>query len=183
MNSAITWPNFFFNIGCSLLASLFFLFIILLFFKPKLKICPFLCKSKVDFDDETESYLFKIVNYSFFSAYDIKVELSLLRRYPVPPSGMMNIRFIPLKVKLNHISNIPPFRPGWLRRSADHAIRLRTGEDITRFLKDEFCSIELRIALRHGLTGLSRVIKYEYSHITQLKEGNFTYGSKFAVLN
>jgi hypothetical protein len=177
------WPNFFFNVGCSLLASLVFLFLILFLFKPKLRICPFLCKSRLGFDGDQEYCLFKIVNYSFFSAYDVKAELSLLRKYPVPPSGMMNVRYMPLEMALNKISHIPPFRPAWWRKSADHAVRLRTKENLMRFLEDDYCSIELRVSLRHGLTGLSRVVRYEYSHISQLKMGNFTYGSKFGVLN
>ena len=182
-NSTITWANFFFNAGCSLIASIFFLFVVLILFKPKLKICPFICKSKLEFDGDEEFCLFKIVNRSFFSAYDVKAELSLLRKYPVPPSGMMNVRYVPLEMALSKISHIPPFRPRWWRKSADHAIRLRTIENLTEYLEDNHCSIELRISLRHGLTGLSRVVRYEYSHISELKIGNFTYGSKFAVLN
>ncbi len=181
--SGVTWQLFFFNVGCSAIASLFFLFLVLLLFKPKLKICPFICKCKLEFDGDQEYCLFKIVNSSLFSAYDIKAELSLLRKYPVPPSGMMNIRFTALSIVSNQISHIPPYRPSWWRKSADHAIRIRTVENLEQYLEDPYCSIELRISVRHGLTGLSKVIRYEYSHISQLKFGNFTYGTKFAVLN
>jgi hypothetical protein len=182
-NPAITWPLFFFNVGCSLIASLFFLFVVLLMFKPKLKIAPFICRTKLEFDGETFYYVFKIVNRSLFSAYDVKAELSLLRKYPTPPSGMMNTRFTPLTLALSQISNIPSRRPEWIRKGAEHAIRLRTMEDLTQLLEDEYCSIELRISLRHGLTGLSRVIRREFSHVSQIKHSNFTYGSKFDTLN
>ncbi len=70
-----------------------------------------------------------------------------------------------------------------MRKDAEHAIRLRTVENLTQYLEDPNCSIELRISLRHGLTGLSKVVRREYSHISELKKGNFAYGSKFAVLN
>lgn len=178
MNSTET---IFFNIFCSLISSLIFLFLVLIFFKPKLKISPFICKSILEFEND-EVHVIKLVNKSWFSAYDIKVELHLLHKYPTPPSGMMNKRYTPLNLKLNNISHIPAYRPFILRKEADHAIRIRTGENLSALLEEPNNLIELKVSLRHGLTGLSKVYKQEYADVCEVRKGKFSYGTKFDVI-
>jgi hypothetical protein len=43
-------------------------------------------------------------------------------------------------------------------------------------------SVQIQISLRHGLTGLTKVFIQEYSDISQIRDGKFTYGSKFGVM-
>jgi len=181
-NNPYGWEIFWFNILCSIIASLIFLFIVLIWFKPKIRISPFICKAKSKFDDTQFSYFIKMVNVSIFSAYDLKFELNLLQRYSVPPTGSMNVRTTPLKVVQSHLSHINPYRPYWWRKEASHAFRFRSIEDLTSIITDEFKSVEIQITVKHGLTGLTKVYKQEYSDVSQIKIGNFTYGTKFAVM-
>ncbi|UUC44281.1 hypothetical protein [Flavobacterium cerinum] len=167
------------NIICSVIASLIFLFIILFFLKPSINICPFICKGKVEFDNDTIYHSFKIVNQSWFSAFDIKLELYELRKYPIPPNGAMNTRYTSIALILNTISKIPPYRPVCMRKEVIQAIRIRTSIDIEELLKDPNVSVQLEVSLRHGLTGLTKVFKVDYCDISEVKKGKFTYGTKF----
>lgn len=167
------------NVICGVIASLIFLFIVLLFLKPSIKISPFICKAKVEFDNETIYHSFKIINKSWFSAFDIKLELYELKKYPMPPNGVMNTRFTPIALILNKISNIPPHRPACIRKEGLQAIRIRTRIDIEALLKDPNISVQLEVSLRHGLTGLTKVFRIDYSDISEVKYGKFTYGTKF----
>ena len=96
--------NILLNIACSIVASFIFLFLVLLFFKPKVRLSPFVCKGRFMEGDNTDYFFIKIINVSFFSAYDVSVELLEVDSYPTI-NGQMNNRFIPLTLVLNHISN------------------------------------------------------------------------------
>ena len=165
-----------FNICCSLIASLLFLFVVLFIFKPKIRIAPFICKPTDDIP-----YYFKIVNMSLFIAYDIKVELAEVVKYPIPP-GKTNKRQTDLSLVLDNFLYLPPYRPLWFRGTADHAVTFRTTENLIKILSDDQKSIEINISLKHGLTGFSKVYKYEYCDISEIKEGRFAYGTKFATI-
>jgi len=171
------------NIGCSLTASLVFLFIVLILFRPYIKISPFVCKSASQFEGEKTVYFIKIVNHSWFTAYDIKVELQVLEKYAIPPKGMMNIRLTPLTLVSDYLSDLAGYRPQFLRKEADHCIRFRTEETLDKIVVDDFKSVEVKVTLRHGLTGLVKVYSQEYSDASQIKNGKFTYGTSFGVLN
>ena len=171
------------NIGCSFLASLAFLFTVLICFKPKLKLSDFICKNNNQFKNVyTTYYFFKIVNKSLFSAYDINVELNIIEKYPTSPSGMMNKRTIPLSLELDFVSHLPPFRPKWWRKDAEHCIRFRTKDNLDEIIADEHKSVQLQVTLRHGLTGLVKVFYQDYADLSLIKEGKFTYGTKFGVM-
>ena len=171
------------SIGCSLIASFIFLFCVLMLFRPRIKICPFICMNNDNIiGDNNNYYYFKIVNTSLFSAYDMKVQLSVLKKYPTPPSGMMNKRTIPLSLVLDTVSHLPSYKPLWIRRDANHCIRFRTVDDLTILINDEFNSIQLQVTLRHGLTGLVKVFYQDFADISLIKQGKFTYGTKFGVI-
>ena len=167
------------SIGCSILASFIFLFIVLAFFKPKIKIADIICKNSNQFtDDINEYYFFKIINMSLFSAYDVRVELNVLEKYQTPPSGMMNKRTISLTLVLSNVSHLPYFRPKWLRKDADHCIRFRTLDNLSEIISNPYKSVQLQVTLRHGLTGLVKVFYQDYADVSLIKEGKFTYGTK-----
>src|ERR1035437_5929071 len=70
-----TWSHFFFGLTYALVASLIFLFIVLVFLRPKIEISPFICKQINNLDKETDFfYVFKIINKSYFSAFDVQIE-------------------------------------------------------------------------------------------------------------
>jgi hypothetical protein len=155
------------------LGSLLFLFLVLMVYKPWINISPFVCKNNSDFPGEGMVYFIKFVNISFFTAHEIKVELSVIERYPTPPSGMMNKRMLPLALISSNHSHIAGYRPTWWRNAADHCIRFRTKENLDNIIRDPFKSVEVQVTLKHGLTGLLKVFTKEYSDIYQIKEGKF----------
>lgn len=163
------------NIGCSLTASFIFLFIVLLLFKPKIKISHFVCKNTANFEQGKTQYMIKIVNHSLFPAYDVKVELHKLQRYAVS-KDKMNTRELPLTLILDGTTDIECYRPEWMRK-ADHCIRFRTADNLDEILLDDFNSIEVKITLKHGLTGLVKVFTEEYTTRANVKYGTFTYGT------
>jgi hypothetical protein len=174
--------SFLFDVFSSFVASLIFLFAVLFLFKPLIRVSPFICKNQSEFQNEGMVYCIKIVNISLFTAYEIKMELSVLERYPTPPSGMTNKRMRPLKLVLDSYSNLSGFRPQWLRKEADHCLRFRTKEDLNAIIQDPHKSIHVQIMVRHGLTGLASVFTQEYSDLNQIREGKFAYGTKFDIM-
>lgn len=168
------------DIPIKITSSLAFLYVALFLLKPWIKIAPFICKDNKDPDGEP--YRIKIVNHSWFSAFDVKIEMNELERVPTPPTGMMNERYTPLKVKYNHVFYLPPYRPKWCRKEARHALRVKPLDDLEKILTNENKSIQIQVSVRHGLGGLSKVFMQEYSDISQIKEGRYTYGTKFDVL-
>jgi hypothetical protein len=162
----------------SIIASFVFLFIVLIFFKPKMRISPFIIKGKFGKDEQADCFFIKLINVSLFSAYDLHFELFEVDHYPAV-NGHINHRFKPIEAKLNHISHVPGYRPSWLIKNAPYAIRVRTSEDLLKIIEDEQKSVMLKVSLRHGLTGLVRVISKEYVEVSQIKSGKFGYGLKF----
>jgi hypothetical protein len=118
---------------------------------------------------------------SFFSAYDIKVELVHTDKYTAE-NGQMHTRDTSLKLAVDKGSHIPGYRPSWLRKNAPYAIRLRTTENLMEILRNDYKSVKIKVSLRHGLTGLSKVKTKEYTDTSQVKKGRFRYGLKFGVL-
>jgi|SRR6476661_3429074 len=173
------------NVACSIVGSLIFLFIVLIFLKPKIRISPFVCKSPSPFPTEQAeiAYYIKVVNMSLFTAYDLKAELHILERYATPPKGMMNVRQVPLTLVAGNLSNLDGYRPFWWRKEAEHCIRFRTLDNLDDILKADTKSVEFKVILRHGLTGLSKVYSQEYADLTEIKVGKFSYGTKFGLLN
>ena len=170
------------NICCSLTASLVFLFIVLLFFKPKIEISPFITKGPGPRANERIAFTIKIVNRSWFTAYDVRVEMHTMKKIPTPPQNTMNTIATPIKLVYDYLSTLDAYRPRWFQNDDKHCVRFRTLEDLSAILLDDMASIEVRVILRHGLTGLSNVHRQEYSDPSQLELGRFTSGSKFGLL-
>jgi len=174
-----TWSHFLFGLTYAIVASLIFLFIVLVFFKPKIRVAPFLCKI------QTESglfYVFKFVNYSYFSAHEIRVQLHQIRKIPMG-QGRFNNEYQQLSLLNSEISHIPGRLPLWFKNDANpHCITVRSKDDINKILSEEFNGISLRISLKHGLTGLSKVFDREYANIEDIRNARFSPGRKFATL-
>jgi len=179
---AWTWPHFFFGLTYALVASFLFLFIVLFLFKPKIRISPFLCKYKFSDFDQRDYYFIKIVNISLFSAYDVQVELLQVDWTPAG-NNQMNNRYTSLSLVRGSISHIPGYRPSWMRKNAPYAIRVRTAENIANILEDEYKSVMVQVSLRHGLTGLVRVVSREFASASDVKTSKFKYGLKFGPQN
>lgn len=171
------------NLSCSVAASLVFLYLVLILFKPKIGISKFIVYNSTYADDPGEvHYYIKIVNYSLFSAYDVKVELTEQRYYPTPPTGSLNKRLKPIELPMNYMQHLPPYRPKWIRKEAAHCMRFRADENLLEIVQREHSCLRFQVLARHGLTGLVKVFHKEYSDKIQVKAGQFKYGTRFGVL-
>lgn len=176
------WETLAVGILGSMIASFIFIFLILWFFRPRIKISPFICKDYLPGESDVKYYFIKIVNKSWFSAYQVSASLNKRRSYPTPPTGMTNNRITPLTLVLDELNHLHPFRPDFYRKEAKHAFRFRTIDDLSAIIDNPNNSILFEIKATHGLTGITKVFVEEYSHSSQVKNGQFTYGTKFNVL-
>ena len=173
--------EFWSSVVSGIVASFIFLFLVLIFFKPKILISPHICKGRLNDTDPSDYYFIKVVNISFFSAYDLKFELLQTDKY-IAENGQMHTRNTPLMLVADKASHIPGYLPSRLRKNAPYAVRIRTTENLIELLRNDYKSIKIKVSLRHGLTGLSKVKTKEYTDTSQVKNGRFKYGLKFGVL-
>jgi hypothetical protein len=163
-----------------IISGLVFLFIILFFFKPTIRICKFLCK--VQPNGQSHYYSFKFVNISFFSAHDIKVELHMVRKIPMG-GGTFNNTYKQLTLVNSDISHIPSRTSFWNKQLHNpHCVIVRSVEDLNNILSDDLNAINLKVSLKHGLTGLAKVFEQEYANEEDIKVGKFKPGTKFGVI-
>ena len=178
----ITFFDFTLGVLSSLIASFVFIFSLLFFLRPRIKISSNISRRTGFFEDKEKiTYMFKVINLSWFSAYDVSIELNCLESYPVKDG--MNFRFTPLQMRRSKINFIPYFRPNWLKKKyGEYAMIFVTQEDLATILEDEKKSIQLQITLRHGVTGLSKVYNMDYAHHTLIKNGHFQFGNSFNII-
>lgn len=178
MQINLTTADFILSIIASLLASIGFLYLILTYLRPKIEISRYVIKIS-DFDDPTTcAFCFKILNKSKHTAFDIRLELCLLKRIAVG-AGLMDTRRTPLKLKRDFISHLEKRISNKKIKTvsfAHHALIFRTFEDLDKILNDENHCIELQVSLRHGLTGLGKVFKQEFTK-SSLSNRSFAYGN------
>lgn len=178
----VTFTEYLLGISASFIASFIFIVFLLLFLRPRVIISTEICKRLDDFDETKRlCYMIKVLNRSWFSAYDITGELSSVVSYPVKDG--INHRFTPLKMKTEKLTCIAPYRPAMIKpKYGNHAMLFTTYEDIEGILKEVSRSIQFQITLRHGLTGLSKVYIMDYAQESSIKGGHFIFGNNFAIL-
>ncbi|MBL0913032.1 MAG: hypothetical protein IBJ09_11730 [Bacteroidia bacterium] len=160
------------NLGCGLLL----LFIILFFLKPRVDFAK-----KIVFctnEDGIIVYKFKFRNASVFMAYDINIELIRVRK-----EGFMR-RTKRITLKTERITHMESLSRSLIfkRRHGLHAARTKSIEPLKDFFADPSVHLELRVTLRHGLSGLSAQHKHTYKTIDVFEEGDFAVGHSFEVL-
>jgi hypothetical protein len=180
---AIHWGIIALNVLCSMAGSFLFLFAVLLLLRPSIKISPHISK-EFDKDEQQWKFVFKIVNTSLFSAYDVKAEVTRLERYPVD-DGSMNVKMLPLKLKYDRLEHLPRHRrQKKCKPYALHATRFKTFDNqVEEILKDQQKSIQFSITARHGLSGLSKHFKHEFADGQALREAPFKFGNSLEVKN
>lgn len=171
------------SIVAGVIGSFIFLFIALFMLKPKVKICD-----KIAFEPNGSDtfYLFKFVNKSLFMAYDVTVELIQREKVPYGSGSDGGTRYNIVTSKIGEprrFVKIEGNRWGIFRRDEDalHAIRIKTTNDIRKILEVPSQVIELRVTLRHGLSGLSGSYSRTYPTTTYLQKGNYGHGSSFEI--
>lgn len=165
--------DLFLGLFLNILASTLFIFILILLLKPKIKISHFICKN--------DGFIIKMVNKSFFTAYDIKVELCINVK-TLSNDGMVSNNYRPISLTVNSVFQIPPYRPLFIRRTTPNAVRFRTYDKLDEILSEVDKSVIFMITAKHGFSGMPGVFSQEYFDVTEIKIGEFTSGNKFGFL-
>ena len=175
----MTVADYFLSISCNLLAAVVFLYFILYCLRPKIEISPYIIKV-ADYDNpEINAFHFKMVNKSKHSAFDVRLELNLLKKNTVK-KGKMDTRRTPIDLKRSFISHVPRGKSDKkTQQFAPHAVIFRCLQDIESTLNDMTC-LELQITIRHGLSGLSKVFSEEFT-LGSIKKGKFAYGNSLEI--
>jgi hypothetical protein len=165
-----------------IISSFVFLLVVLYFMRPNLRISDVIVKQVNTFDGETEyTYMFKVINQSWFDAYEVEVELFEVNFYPAIAGGMHK-RLIDLTLKRNYVRQIPGRKR--LKRTdqlANHCVIFRTNTDLESILQDKRKCLQLQFTSKHGLTGLSRIHLKNYISLYSIKEGMFRFGNTFEI--
>ena len=163
------------------LVAFVFLFMVLFFLRPSIRISPDIAKNIDHFENDKTCYSFKMINLSWFSAYEIEIEVNEL--IVIPVDGGQNIRYTKIPIKRSNITHLSPYRPQWINPNyGRHALQIRVYEDIDSIIKTTLKSVQIEVTLRHGLTGLTKVFNRDYSVQGRIREGQFVFGNSFDVV-
>jgi len=176
----ITYQDFLLSIASSLIASIIFLFLILFGLRPKIKISNIIV---LDIDENNEEcYRIKFYNTSIFSAYDVNVDLIELEERPAEPFGK-HVYYKKIDLTRSNFSVIQHWLPSMMCKNyAHHCTQVKTYSKVRDTLKDNHRSLQLKITLRHGLTGLSKNFIKNYHTDASLIKGAFEFGNSFKVV-
>ena len=163
----------------SLVASFIFLFLILFFFRPSIEISKCIVLAT---EDCQNCYRIKFYNKSFFSAYDADVSLVELEERPAAPYGKHTF-FRDIALGKNNFSVIHRWQPNLLSKTYAHnCTQVKTFDNLEDILKDNHKTLQIKITLKHGLTGLSKTFIKDYHTESSLERGKFGFGNTFDVL-
>lgn len=180
LDQRIFCQSFFADILSGVLTSFVSLFVLLFFFRPRVRICCQISTHIKSYGGNAARwYCFKIINKSFFRAFDLRVEI--IQKIPVTgPEGKTNHRTVPLSLIKEQYNYVAPFRFG---EKSEYAMWFLTDDDITTMLNEnEHHLIELRVICKHALTGLGGVFVRTYSK-HDIKEGTFKSGDTFEIVS
>lgn len=177
---------FFASILAGFSSSFVFIFALLFLFRPWILISPKISVLKPQAksggpDTETTFYI-KVINRSHFSAFDVKVELSL--RTPVNGvEGSQNYRDTAIKLVKSEYPYIPRFIPRWCSPSyTEYATWFSTTEPLQEKMEENQSStLELKVICKHALTGLGKVTRKKYS-VRDIKYGMYKSGNTFEIV-
>ncbi|HEV9036552.1 MAG TPA: hypothetical protein VGQ51_08030 [Puia sp.] len=153
------------------LVAFLFLYLVLVFMRPKLMISKYICK-------RGDMYLFKIVNTSRYHAFDVKIEM--FKMVPVSHTGgRSNVSIHHIKMHTSEWTSINRVR----RKFSDKdpfclfAQVIFTEVDIETPLFENGTFLEMRLTARHGLTGFADRFVQQFVNESVLKVGHkFCFG-------
>lgn len=166
------------------ITSFIFLFSLLFLLRPRVNISPVIATDIDEYDDQEPKrriWVFKVVNTSFFSAFDMKVEVC--QKIPIyGHAGTLNYGTIRFPLVKDDYAYVAPYRLNWKKKEYyDNAIWFICYEDIALGLELRQSSvIELRLICKHGLTGLGNIKRQKYV-MSNIQEGTFCSGNTFEV--
>lgn len=179
----------------ALVGSYLFLWFVL---KPNVRFSDQICFQKDwvppgnDSVPPIDIYLIKLVNNSYFKAYDVSFEVSLLHKYASTEPGKPNVFRRPLELERSHMSYVAPKRfvkkrlgiPKFLvDESAEFAFRLRINDNLKSLLGKDTSTLRLQVTLSHGLSGVKELFIKEYVGTLSIVEGEFKFGRATGIIN
>ncbi len=98
-------------------------------------------------------------------------------------NGNVNNQLEKLTLKNDYIAHVPrrPFKWQSKNQAHPHCLIVRSFEDINTILGDPMQGLLIKVHLKHGLTGLSKVTEQEYGDQAAIKNGKFRPGTKLAL--
>jgi hypothetical protein len=173
--------NFLLGVAGSLIASILFLYYILTYLRPQIKISPVIAHYKDLTIPGERRYYFKMINLSRYDAFDLRFRVCELIRIPAG-NGKMHEQRKDMRVRFDHMAHVPKFRKIKDGETfAPHALIVTCLDDLLPILDDDNKCVELQVTLRHGLTGLARVFQYEYGNSSVVKNGIFDFGNHLTI--
>lgn len=165
------------NVIVNLVSSLAFLFVILFAFRPKLRISKKIAKETLD--DGSIKYVFKIVNWSLYNAFDVHVSIDERKLIPTP-ENRFDEELRALYLKRDFFATLPGIKIWDKYKTSSYGLQIYSDLDLDDILKDNRTSILLQITLKHGLTGLAKC--YEKTYVKKsIKTGSFADGWSMSI--
>lgn len=154
-------------------SGMFYYFVSLL--KPDIKIAPGICKTM---HDGNLIFGFKIVNYSFWSALDLKAELCIMSPFNSP--GGMNYDLKWIKLRKSELAHCSRYTKNDTRGA--YAIIFLTTEN----LEQVWCNIDqillFKINAKHSFSGFVKSSEQHfYTKKSSIKEGFFNFCKSFEI--
>lgn len=159
-----------------ILSSSVFVLLILRILKPKIKISNTICYKN---DKKgNKFYFFKIVNNSIFDTYSVEFELH--RRTPyIVDKIKVNHNIDKIELSKDNIYSIP--RTKKTVGYGEHAVLIRTYEDLSKDIDTENLDYVLFVSAKHGLSNLTTVTTMNFENSTVFHEGNFKFGTNIGT--
>lgn len=176
------WLALLYTICVNLFSSFIFIFALLYFLKPKIEIVPFIARQDNPFDDTAETcYAFKIINQSFFGAYEIEAKAN---DYSIRQGehGIINKIFHKIELKTHRVNYIKRRRL-FDMKYGDNCVQFFTYEDLRGEIIRNKKYIQFQVTARHSLTGLSNIFTYEFIDNAYVKDGFFVSGNRKEIKN
>lgn len=157
-----------------------FIFALLYLLKPKIHIVPLIARQDNPFDGSDDMvHVFKIVNRSWFGAYDVEVRANY---YTITQgdNGIVNKLFNKIELVTNKMNYLNPKKPK--KNYGDHCAQFLTLEDLVHQIRTNNKYVQFQVTARHSLTGLSNIKTFDYVNGNYVKEGLFKAGDYDEVL-
>jgi len=172
----ITFLDIIIKFIVGILTSLVFILVVLRILKPRIKISNSICHKE---DKEgNKFYFFKIVNKSIYDAYSVEFELHRKTPYIVDKTKVNhNID----KIELSKCSTYSIPRSKKKTGYGEHAVLIRTYEDLSKDINTENLEYVLFVSSKHGLSNLTSVTTMSFENSEIFHEGNFKFGTNIGT--
>jgi hypothetical protein len=162
--------------GFCLLTSLIFIFVLLWILSPSVKISPFIYKETIN---NVDRYVFKVINKSFFSCYNVKFDLSRRTPYMID-ANKVNHKLATIQLIKPEIFSIPSYKFG--KGFGDFAVLVATNIDISQDMGNtDHHEYELSVSVSHGLSNITKVFKKRFKNTSVIKPRPFVFGNNLDI--